>query len=151
MNAADQAEFERLEDMRAIHAPLQEDEIDWLISKLREVDKDLTEQTASHAMTVGVCHDAIESRDSLRAELTQWKQGPITEAMLRAHDGCVHLDKSVELAIAGTTAKLDAAQKCANGLLQFIAHHQWCVSLSTTSRCNCGFAKVRSDYSKIKG
>lgn len=47
----------------------------------------------------------------LISQLKAWQQGPITEAMLRQHDGYVHLDKSVELAIAGTTKDLIAAQQ----------------------------------------
>ena len=47
---------------------------------------------------------------ALESELNDTKHGRVTESMLRANDGYIHVGKGCEIAIAGTSEKLAAAE-----------------------------------------
>lgn len=68
----------------------------------------ITAERAAHTETAKLLYETTDERDAAIAELEQWRQGPVTEEMLRKTNGCIHVGNDCEIAFRGTTAERDA-------------------------------------------
>ena len=62
------------------------------VKELRIEAKDLRDMVTMQRDVIAELHGRIAALDG---ELKRWREGPVDEAMLRKHDGCIHLGQGV--------------------------------------------------------
>ncbi len=78
--------------------------------------KSLLTKKAEELVEHGISHDRhgrLKARHilGLEAELKSWREGKVTEEMLRKNDGYIAVGKGCELAIAGTTRQIEVLRR----------------------------------------
>lgn len=58
--------------------------------------------------------------EAAEAEVAKWQAGPVTESMLRARDGYIHLGNDCEIAAMGTTMQFYAARQSRARLVRLV-------------------------------
>ena len=85
------------------------------VRELRIEAKDLRDMVTMQRDVIAELHELIATQGTviagLEAELVRWRSGPITETMLREHDGCIHLGQGVNVVNADWLRKCSACDE----------------------------------------
>lgn len=88
--------------------------------------------------------------DQLRAEVDAYRNGGVTEELLRRQDGLIKVGKGCEIAIEGTTAKRDQWRECAEQLAKKY-RSEMIMLFGHAKDCDCDRCNIFAAYEQLKG
>lgn len=117
----------------------------------RQLERELNEAndslTTAHMM-------GFHSRDDevlkLRAEVDAYRNGGVTEELLRRQDGLIKVGKGCEIAIEGTTVKCDQWRECADQLARKY-RSEMIMLFGHAKDCDCDRCNIFAAYEQLKG